>query len=76
MTGHEKSLLWISAISVTLNVLGNALLIPKYGMAGAAAATAASLAFGEILKYAHARRCMAIDASVFCWVSEHTGHRS
>ena len=74
MTGHEKYVLWASVISVALNVIGNALLIPHYGTVGAAIATASSLAVGEVIKYFMARRCLGVDGSAFAWFSaEYTG---
>jgi O-antigen/teichoic acid export membrane protein len=69
MTGHEKHVLWASAISIALNVIGNGLLIPSYGALGAATATASSLAAGEVIKYVMARRLLGIDGSIFSWRS-------
>jgi O-antigen/teichoic acid export membrane protein len=42
MTGHEQKLAKIFAIAALLNVLMNAVLIPLYGVVGAASATAVS----------------------------------
>lgn len=63
LTGNERTFLWVSIFAVVLNIAGNALLIPSFGNMGAAVATAGSLAIGEILKYACARRTLQIDAS-------------
>ncbi len=68
MTGHEKKVLWSSVFSVGLNVLGNAILIPRYGLNGAAAATAGSLAFGEILRYFLARKHLRVEPSILIWL--------
>lgn len=69
MTGNERDVLWTSTISIALNVIGNALLIPTYGTIGAATATAFSLTVGEILKYFMARRRLGIDGSIFAWLN-------
>lgn len=49
MTGHEKSVAIGVGISAALNVILNALLIPKWGVAGAAIATASSMITWNIL---------------------------
>jgi O-antigen/teichoic acid export membrane protein len=43
MTGHEKENAWGVAISATLNIALNVVLIPRWGIEGAAAATAISM---------------------------------
>lgn len=73
MCGHEKQVLWASVVSVVINVIGNALLIPAYGAIGAATATAFSLTAAEVLKYGYARRRMGIDASILSWIPKHSG---
>ncbi|WP_049898947.1 flippase [Halococcus agarilyticus] len=42
--GHTRVILWINVIAAVLNVLLNAVLIPRYGFLGAAMATALSFA--------------------------------
>lgn len=49
MTGHEKLMCNNVAASAALNLLGNLLLVPSYGAAGAATSTALSLAFMNIV---------------------------
>ncbi|MEO4045285.1 flippase [Hoeflea sp. CAU 1731] len=49
MTGHEKDALKGATVSAMLNVILNALLIPYFGMVGAAIATAISLMIWNIL---------------------------
>ena len=43
MTGQQKSLAWALAVAALVNVVANALLIPRHGGAGAATATAISV---------------------------------
>ena len=49
MTGHEKETLRALAISAILNVVLNALLIPKFGIIGAASATAVSVVLWNVI---------------------------
>lgn len=71
MTGQERLVLRVSAFSATLNIIGNLLLIPSFGMTGAAIATAGSLAVGEIVKHVIALRSVGIDGSVMAWARHH-----
>lgn len=43
MTGYEKDVIWTGAFAAAINVVLNALLIPHYGINGAAIGTTASL---------------------------------
>lgn len=43
MTGHQREWLWYSSASLSTNIGLNALLIPRFGLAGASAATAIAL---------------------------------
>ena len=45
MTGHEKSARNTMAVGVLVNLVGNGILIPTVGIAGAAIATSATMAF-------------------------------
>jgi len=47
--GRTRILMWLSGISVVVNVVLNVLLIPQYGMAGAAVASAVSLTASNVL---------------------------
>lgn len=51
MTGHEKIMRNNVAASAALNLLGNLILVPSYGAVGAAASTALSLAFMNIVSW-------------------------
>lgn len=51
MTGHPKMELMSSVTAVFLNILLNAAFIPSYGMTGAAAASAVSLAVRNLMNF-------------------------
>jgi O-antigen/teichoic acid export membrane protein len=61
MTGHEKLMRNIVAASAALNLLGNLALVPRYGAIGAAASTALSLAFMNILSWYMVRKKLHIN---------------
>jgi O-antigen/teichoic acid export membrane protein len=61
MTGHEKLMRNIVAASAALNLLGNLVLVPRYGAIGAAASTALSLAFMNILSWYMVRKKLHIN---------------
>jgi O-antigen/teichoic acid export membrane protein len=61
MTGHEKLMRNIVAASAVLNLLGNLVLVPRYGAIGAAASTALSLAFMNILSWYMVRKKLHIN---------------
>lgn len=63
MTGKERLILRVSAVAALANIIGNVVLIPKYGMIGAASATALSITFAEITKYFVALRYVRIDCT-------------
>lgn len=50
MTGHEKIISKITVISLVLNLIMNYVLIPKYGAAGAATATAGTVIVENVIK--------------------------
>ena len=54
--GRQKVDMWISFFLVFLNIALNALLIPKWGFAGAAVATVATEAFGAVFYLTYASR--------------------
>jgi Na+-driven multidrug efflux pump len=64
MTGNESYTAMISAISVTLNVVLNALLIPIWGIEGAATATTISIVFSAILNLIVVQRKLGINSAV------------
>jgi O-antigen/teichoic acid export membrane protein len=61
MTGHEKMIRNIIAVSATLNLLGNLSLVPFWGAVGAAASTAFSLAFMNVLSLIIVRKKLSIN---------------
>jgi O-antigen/teichoic acid export membrane protein len=60
MTGHERPASFILGGGVLLNILLNALLIPPYGMNGAAFASAVSIAFWNLAMVWYAKRRLGI----------------
>ena len=63
MTGHETKAAIGVAVSAVANVLLNLLLIPKWGVEGAATATAISLVLWNIILIRYVWRCLGIDAT-------------
>jgi O-antigen/teichoic acid export membrane protein len=61
MTGHEKLMRNIVAVSAALNLLGAVALVPRYGAIGAAMSTACSLAFMNIVSWLTVRKKLHID---------------
>lgn len=60
MSGHEKSLRNIIIISAVLNVILNVILVPSFGMVGAAIATTISLITMSLMCVASVRRSLGI----------------
>jgi O-antigen/teichoic acid export membrane protein len=65
MTGHERETARGVAVGAGVNVVLNLLLVPPFGLFGAAAATAASLATWNILLWFAVRRRLGVDSSAF-----------
>ncbi|MBN2475613.1 MAG: polysaccharide biosynthesis C-terminal domain-containing protein [Pirellulales bacterium] len=65
MTGHQKAVARVFLISVILNILLNALLIPYFGMYGAAIATTTSMVAWNVWLYVLVRSRLNVDPSVF-----------
>lgn len=65
MTGHERYMVVSVGISALLNVALNALLIPRWGMNGAAIATTISLVFINLVKAWWVQQTMGINATCF-----------
>lgn len=65
MTGNERYTALSVGISATLNVIGNATLIPIWGIDGAAIATASSLVIVNILKMAWVQKKIGIDSTAW-----------
>lgn len=64
MTGHEKSAAMGLGVSVVLNISLNALLIPKFGLNGAAVATMISTLSWNLILVVAVKRILKLDASV------------
>lgn len=65
MTGHEREAASIMTVSVVLNVGLNAVLIPVFGMEGAAFATALTTALWNILMLLYVQRRLGINSTAF-----------
>jgi O-antigen/teichoic acid export membrane protein len=65
MTGHERDTTRIILVAAILNVTLNVLLTPKWGMTGAAIATAVTLVVWNVLMWYVVRRRIGIHASPF-----------
>ena len=62
MTGHERYTAWGVSISTSCNLILNLVLIPAYGIIGAAIATAVTQAIWNILLWAFVRQRLGIDS--------------
>lgn len=65
MTGHERYSLVALSLSAITNVLLNAILIPTYGMIGAAGATATTLFLWNIFMWLVVKRKLKLKTSFF-----------
>jgi O-antigen/teichoic acid export membrane protein len=70
MTAHERAAMLVFTAGIVVNIGGNLLLIPAYGMAGAAAATGASLCFVSITCAWLVWRLVGINATVLSLVGK------
>ena len=64
MCGYEKSTLYSQLIAVFLNVTLNIILIPLYGIEGAAIATLTSIIVRKILLWYIAYKYLRVDTSI------------
>jgi O-antigen/teichoic acid export membrane protein len=62
MTGHETDMAMATAVTAALNIVLNVILVPAYGITGAAIATAVALATLKVLLYRTAVRRTGIDS--------------
>jgi len=69
MAGHERIAPWLMGISTIVNVALNAVLIPIYGISGAAVATGFSILTWNLLYWWAVKRLIRIDASLLGWLS-------
>lgn len=65
MTGHEHLSMWGVGLSVLLNIALNGVLIPLYGIEGAAIATGASLVAWNVLLWYWVRRRLRLRPTAF-----------
>ncbi|HET7307467.1 MAG TPA: flippase [Gammaproteobacteria bacterium] len=65
MTGHERLCALGVGLSVTLNIALNGILIPYYGIEGAAIATGASLILWNLLLWYMIRRYLSFNSTAF-----------
>ena len=74
MTGHERNAAMGVTIAALVNVLLNAVLIPLFGLQGAAAATSASLVVWNVILAISVRRKLGIDSSIAGWMVSRARH--
>ncbi|WP_133493126.1 polysaccharide biosynthesis C-terminal domain-containing protein [Alcanivorax sp. 24] len=65
MLGNEKWSMKVIVFSSVLNVVLNLVLVPHYGMIGAAISTAVSLSLANVALWAMLKKINGIDASIF-----------
>jgi O-antigen/teichoic acid export membrane protein len=65
MTAHETAVMAVFAAGAGLNVAGGLVLIPRFGLVGAAVSTAVSLCLVSVTCAVLARRWLGIDGTVF-----------
>ena len=65
MSANQKTVAAIFSSSALLNVLGNLLLIPLYGIEGAALATGISIVAWNLLMVHQVRKRLGIKATLF-----------
>jgi len=70
MTEHQKPALFIVGLSAVLNIALTAVLVPHYGIEGAAIATVASTVLWNAAMWMYAKFHLQIDASVFAFISQ------
>lgn len=63
MTGHERDTTYVVFTAAMLNLVMDIILIPRFGMIGAAVSTATSLIFWNLVLYWRVKICLGIDAS-------------
>jgi O-antigen/teichoic acid export membrane protein len=69
MTGHERFVMIATAISTTLNIVLNLVLIPRWNLVGAATATATSMILWNLLLVIGAHRSLGINSTILGKVS-------
>lgn len=64
MTGHERFTAMLGWLTTVLNIVLNAVFIPRWGVEGAAVATSISLVLGAFISLIAVRQKLGIDASL------------
>ena len=64
MTGHQRRAAAIMGVSAGLNVVLNAVLIPRYGLTGAAAATGTTLALQNVVMLVHVIKRLGVNPTI------------
>lgn len=67
VSGHQDSIVLVTAVSATANIAFNFILIPAYGAFGAAAASAGSILLHQLWLYVIVRRRMGINPFVLAF---------
>jgi O-antigen/teichoic acid export membrane protein len=70
VTGHARDALAGVALAAAVNLALSLLLIPPFGLLGAAAATAVALAAWNLLLQARVRRRLGVEAGALGWLAE------
>jgi O-antigen/teichoic acid export membrane protein len=71
MTGYHNQAAKVLGVSSLLNILFNALLVPVYGMAGSAIATAATMVFWNVTMFVFVQKHLGINSSMLPVRSQH-----
>ena len=72
MTGHHREAALVLAVAALLQIVMNAILIPRYGLIGAATATAATVALWNIVLALRAARKLGINSAALSVKSKAT----
>lgn len=73
MTGHQDVAARVLTLSALLNVAGNAVMIPAYGMLGAAVTTAVTTVLWNLVMVVEVRRRLEIRPTVFALRAKRAG---
>lgn len=65
MTGHQNTAAKIIGVCVVINIVGNALLIPRYGIVGAAATTAFVTVFRNLTMFVYVLKVQGLNSTIF-----------
>lgn len=65
MMGQQRACATVLLTTVAVNAALNVILVPRFGILGAASATASSLTFAALLNYAVARHRLGLDVAIW-----------